>query len=211
MDIDEAETFHNGPNQRRFDIYAQGQKVVQNLDIFLAAGGANLPLTESFTTPVANALLELDYEPVYDSPRTSAIHVKKIADLYSDSDGIPDWWRLAYFGHATGLASDLSRAQDDADGTGMSNYQKYLDGLDPTNPTSVFRIIQAYKDSSGYNIEVTTTSGNTYQLQRTSSLTNPTWTNVGTAITPGSTTIWMNDPSPDTGGPSQFYRVILVQ
>ena len=33
-----------------------------------------------------------------------------------DTDGIPDWWRLKYFGHATGLASDQSRAGDDPHG-----------------------------------------------------------------------------------------------
>jgi alpha-galactosidase len=51
----------------------------------------------------------------------------------SDGDGIPDWWMLQYFGHATGLASDKSRAQDDADGDGLTNLQEYQIGTNPKN------------------------------------------------------------------------------
>jgi glycosidase len=209
----EAETFFNGPNQRRFDVYAQGQKVIPNLDIFATAGGANLGMSQTFTTTVSNALLDVEFKPVYNSARVSAIDVKKIADVFSDTDGIPDWWRLMYFNHATGSATDLSRAQDDADGTGMTNYQKFIAGLDPTNPSSVFRILQVQKNANGYGVLVPMAVKKTYQLQRSSSLTNPTWTNIGSPFTepnaPG--ILWMYDPSPDAGGPSELYRVVIVQ
>src|SRR5437879_5768768 len=58
----------------------------------------------------------------------------------SDGDGIPDWWMLRYFGHATGLASDNSRTQDDADGDGLTNFQEYLAGTDPLDSQSVLRL-----------------------------------------------------------------------
>ena len=56
----------------------------------------------------------------------------------TDGDGVPDSWTLQYFGHATGQTGDLSRASDDADGTGQNNLFKYVAGLDPTNSASVF-------------------------------------------------------------------------
>jgi hypothetical protein len=58
----------------------------------------------------------------------------------TDGDGIPDWWTLLYFGHPTGQEADLSRATDDAVGTGQNNHFKYVAGLDPTNSASVFRL-----------------------------------------------------------------------
>jgi len=36
------------------------------------------------------------------------------------------------------LAADNSRAQDDASGTGQNNIFKYVAGLNPTNPGSIF-------------------------------------------------------------------------
>ncbi|HEY1787506.1 MAG TPA: hypothetical protein VGJ73_05090, partial [Verrucomicrobiae bacterium] len=49
-------------------------------------------------------------------------------------DGIPDSWRLRYFGT---VDNQLSVSNADADGTGMNNWQKYQAGLNPTDPTSV--------------------------------------------------------------------------
>src|SRR5262245_19197961 len=59
-----------------------------------------------------------------DFNRTQDVFARAIPALVppdSDGDGIPDWWMSLYFGHPTGQASDHSRAQDDADGDGMSN------------------------------------------------------------------------------------------
>jgi alpha-tubulin suppressor-like RCC1 family protein len=49
----------------------------------------------------------------------------------SDQLGLPDAWQIAYFGH---IHVDPNA---DPDGDGVSNYQEYLDGTDPTNPNSV--------------------------------------------------------------------------
>jgi hypothetical protein len=55
-------------------------------------------------------------------------------------DGIPDWWRAAYFPPGTGATTNNagSCATCDADGTGQNNLFKYVAGLNPTNPASVF-------------------------------------------------------------------------
>ena len=46
----------------------------------------------------------------------------------SDADGIPDWWMLQYFGHATGQAGDNSLASASLLNDGISNLQKYIRG-----------------------------------------------------------------------------------
>jgi hypothetical protein len=49
----------------------------------------------------------------------------------SDGDGIPNSWMIQYFGHPTGLESDLSRAGDDWDDDGLTNLQEYQSGTLP--------------------------------------------------------------------------------
>jgi hypothetical protein len=54
-------------------------------------------------------------------------------------DGIPDWWRQTYFGAATSTNTH-DCATCDADGTGQDNLFKFVAGLNPTNPASVFAL-----------------------------------------------------------------------
>ena len=51
-------------------------------------------------------------------------------------DGIPDSWQAQYFE----LNNPNAAPNKDVDGTGQNNLFKYVAGLDPTNPTSVFRL-----------------------------------------------------------------------
>ncbi len=51
----------------------------------------------------------------------------------SDGDGIADWWTQHHFGHPTGLASDYSRAANDPDGDGLTNFEEFQLGTDPLN------------------------------------------------------------------------------
>jgi hypothetical protein len=55
----------------------------------------------------------------------------------SVGDGIPDWWRQAYFGSTT-PSNSQDCATCDIDGTGQNNLFKYVAGLNPTNSSSVF-------------------------------------------------------------------------
>lgn len=52
--------------------------------------------------------------------------------LDTDKDGLPDLWEYRYFGHLGFTGTD------DPDSDGVNNHDEYLDGTDPTDPTSVF-------------------------------------------------------------------------
>lgn len=119
------------------------------------------------------------------------------------NDGIPDSWRLRYFGT---IYNQLSVSNADADGTGMNNWQKYLAGLNPTDPTSVLyegtdqSMAQSPQDMVLYWPSV---SGQTYIIKRSSTLFPPQWTAISTNIGDG-TYMEIHDTS---GGPNRYYEV----
>jgi hypothetical protein len=54
----------------------------------------------------------------------------------TDADGLPDIWELAYGFPADSAANRLL----DADGDGVSNYDEYLSGSNPTNAASFLKV-----------------------------------------------------------------------
>jgi hypothetical protein len=130
--------------------------------------------------------------------------------LDSDGDGIPDWWMLQMFGHATGLASDLSRAGDDADFDGMSNLQEYLAGTSPTNSASVLqvRISQGAFANGVVSLNWPALLGRNYQVQYKGALNDSTWLTVpGSALVAGGQGTFTLPVS----GTNGFYRVGVIQ
>ena len=208
----EAETYWSGTGQRVFNVFIQGQEVLTNFDILAAAGGQNIPITRVFTSTVAAAQLEMDFIPITDNARASGIQVRKIADLDSDGDGIPDWWMLAYFNHPTGQDADSSMANEDADGDGMSNLQEFLAGTDPTDPNSVFRITSITIVGNDIAVMWTTQPNKTNQLECSAigPGSSATWFGVGSQTIGTGSPATQTDFGGATNYPARFYRVRLV-
>jgi glycosidase len=208
----EAETYWSGAGKRVFNAYIQGRQVLTNFDIFAAAGGANLPVTLVFTNAVTNSQLQILFTPVVDNARVSGVQVRRIADVFSDADGLPDWWRLAYFGHALGLAADHSRGTDDADGDGISNLTEFLHGTNPLNPASVppvpvFVITDIMLTKGTLQVGCASVANWLFQLQRRDSLAaTSVWENVGMPE-PGTGSNLLFSAAGATTIPAQFYRI----
>jgi len=206
----EAETYWSGAGKREFNVFIQGRQVLTNYDIYAAAGGQNIPLSLVFTNAVTNSQLQILFTPVVDNARVSGVQVRKVADVYSDTDGVPDWWRLAYFGHAAGSAADLSRGSDDADGDGVSNLTEFLHGTSPLNSTSfptlaAFNLGGAVVAGPGFQFNCNSTTNWTYQLQRRDSLNgNSIWTNIGAGITGTGGVLMFSDNATNS---ARFYRI----
>jgi hypothetical protein len=131
-------------------------------------------------------------------------------DPDSDGDGIPDSWMLQIFGHATALAGDHSRPQDDADGDGMTNLQEYLAGTDPLDAQSNLKLIFQGMDfaTSRPQFSFTAMPGIGYTLQYSDNLASGTWQKLrdepaGDSIR----TATLSDPS-GTNSSARFYRVV---
>jgi hypothetical protein len=114
------------------------------------------------------------------------------------NDGIPDSWRLRYFGT---IYNYLSVSNADADGDGMNNWQEYIAGTDPTDPKSCLSLTAA--QSQTRSITWPSVAGKTYVIQRSTLLFPPQWTSMATNTGTG-TTMEFDDA---TGGKIYVYRV----
>ncbi len=55
-------------------------------------------------------------------------------DQDSNADGIPDWWKMHFFGNLTAVGFGTVDGYTDYDGDGLNDYYEYLARTDPTDP-----------------------------------------------------------------------------
>jgi hypothetical protein len=128
----------------------------------------------------------------------------------TNGNGIADAWEYLHYG---GL---LAAGGADADpfGTGRTNLEHYLQGTDPTQPASIFRITNFSTNQMGATsmLTWTSTTGRLYTIETTSSLL-AAWTvdpTFGEAFVPdaGDTT---SRQVFGTSGERRFFRVRAVR
>jgi hypothetical protein len=115
---------------------------------------------------------------------------------------------IQYFGHMTGQAGDLSLAQDDPNGTGMTTLQDYIAGTNPTDPTSVFQTGVVPPVSAGGNVTLvwSAVAGRTYSVQYKDSLDDPIWQPLsGNPIISGN----QGQFAVPADRPSRYYRIVV--
>jgi sugar lactone lactonase YvrE len=176
--------------------------------------GTNLLGTVSITLPpnvTANSSYLVHFEHFSASPNGLALFQATVQDglvtvgsdrsVSSWNDGIPDWWRLTYFGTISNL---LSAANLDPDGDGASNWQEYVAGTNPQDPASVLQITPA----ANFSIQWPSVPGKTYALESSTSLFSTNWIVLTTNLSGTGQTMQIQDtnlPSP----PARFYRVVV--
>jgi subtilase family serine protease len=117
-------------------------------------------------------------------------------------------WLSQYF-DCTNCVQALMGA--DADGTGQNNLFKYVAGLDPTNPASVFalNITSATSPPAQMNLIFSpVAAGRTYTPQFSTDLVNGVWSPLTTytgPVTNDSNQVTITDTNPSP--PQEFYRI----
>jgi hypothetical protein len=120
-----------------------------------------------------------------------------------DKDRIADIWEAAN-GMATNNAAD---ALLDTDGDGLTNFQEFLAGTNPTDKNDLFRIEFINSDAAAAQLQFLARSNRTYSVQFKESLNAPAWlnlTNIAFRATNRIETIL--DLSPRIHG--RFYRLV---
>jgi hypothetical protein len=119
-------------------------------------------------------------------------------------DGIPDTWRLLYFG---AVSNALSAANADPDGDGASNWEEYVAGTNPLDATSVFKLLPSSAPAAGFfTLQWPSVVNKSYTVQSsTSSLGG--WTTLATNLSGNGQTLQWTDPNPATV--ARFYRVLV--
>ncbi len=145
-----------------------------------------------------------------DSAGNTATNISHV--IYADAtfdgngDGIPDSWQIRYFGSP---GASNACASCDADGTGQNNLFKYVAGLDPTNPASVFVLgIAGVANVPAVSFSPVV-SNRTYTVQFTTNMTGAVWAPLvgyGGPTTNGSR-VTITDPTATP--PDRFYRISI--
>jgi hypothetical protein len=128
-------------------------------------------------------------------------------------DGIPDWWRQAYFGGNGLNSNNHSCATCDADGTGQNNLFKYIAGLNPTSPASAFVLKIAPTGQPGQKNLIynpIAAEGQIYTVQVRTDLVGGSYSNLPTIG--GLATNGTQVTATDTNAvePDKFYRVQIT-
>jgi 1,4-alpha-glucan branching enzyme len=141
----------------------------------------------------------------------SALAPSQIIQLYNIDfvgDGIPDWWRLQWFGSSSSTNSTACTAccaACDADGTGQNNFFDYVAGLNPTDPTQIFTV-QIAASNQVMNLTFgPINDGLTYTVQSSPDLVNYSGLASSTAPQTNGSQVAISDLAPWPS--NEFYRV----
>jgi sugar lactone lactonase YvrE len=126
------------------------------------------------------------------------------------ADGIPDTWRLRYFGSAVSRLGDASL---DPDGDGASNLVEFKAGTNPADPNSrLWVAAHAFKGGPGSKplmLRWASTLSKRYWIESAPSLQSSTWT----VLTPDllGTGEQMQFAPADLSNSAQFFRVRVAE
>ena len=159
--------------------------------------GALLPtgraVTATATDPVGN---------------TSSLSTGVAANMTSTpNDGIPDAWRLKYFGSTSTNSSSCVTGDPDHDG--VNNLNEFLSGTNPTNAASVFKLTAQNPLASTNAVAVNSANGIVYRLFACDDLSLGNWDILADQVIGNGTNMVFTDPAVSTSA-RRFYRAQVL-
>lgn len=178
--------------------------------------------TLKFTVPAsadADAAYRIEFDHASASPNGLAIFPQRLQAglatlrnrmISSRGDGIPDAWRLRFFGSVT---NRLAEAMADADGDGMPNWAEFRAGTNPADFRSLLRMLACGVKADLNNpqqplspvLRWPSIEGKKYILEASPALAGPQWNPVSSEILGTGGDMEYTDTQAD--GRVRFYRV----
>lgn len=179
--------------------------------------GSNIIGTFSITLPpnaTSNSAYLVHFTHFSASPNGIALFAPAVQDgliTLSDRsgsswhDGIPDSWRLLWFGS---VYNSASAATADPDGDGANNYQEYVAGTNPNDPASVFQFLPgSSRGPSTFTLQWPSVVNKHYSVQASYTMFPGKWSTIATNIVGTGQSIQWTDNN--AAGKTQFYRAIV--
>jgi hypothetical protein len=161
-------------------------------------GGAFLYVTTGSGTTGGNSVVMLTDTAGYHSDIT--IDTQNNVTLYTAPTGVT----------AKGIEFvPLPSATVDSDGDGYTDFQEFLAGTDPHDPTSRLDVITFTHDQNGYHIMFATVSGKKYRVERSNVLPFNQPTIIADNLVANGPALTVADNPPNTSS-HWFYRVVLI-
>jgi hypothetical protein len=165
--------------------------------------------------PAGTSYRNIIYARYSDGTNASPFAKVRVLSYWSDSynEGIPDAWRLAFFGSSNPNTGSNRHALQDYDGDGVNNVTEFWMGSNPTNRNSNLRVSFV----GGTNLQWQAKGYELYEIQSSTNLVN--WKLARSSIIPtnfGSGTDLFNltnsvgNAAVVPNGAKQYYRVYRV-
>ena len=120
------------------------------------------------------------------------------------NDGIPDQWRIQYFGT---LATLDAHPDGDPDGDGVTTAQEFQLGSNPTDASDHLRV-QARNTGGAINVTFRTAAGRKYRLESSVTLKPGSWNTVQSDILGTGSEVELSNSSESAHG---YYRVMIQE
>ena len=206
MQTNTAATVVNEPDPNQSYQYLAGTSMATpHVSGAVAFAAMNFP-SETVTQRVQRVLANADVVTALKSKVHNGrrLNLRRIVD--TDTNNLPDWWELEYFGHLTGANPNA-----DADHDGLSNLGEWLAGTNPTNAASgLWLTASSAGNHSGTILTWPSVAGKTYRIERATNLLAGFNSFVRTNI---AATAPLNTETDAVvlPGPARFYRIGVEQ
>ena len=186
----------------------QGKTFLGATNVTTGNGGTvNFSAGLASTVPAGQLVTATATDPAGNTSQFSSSTTVSTTD--SVGDGIPNAWRAAFFGGAGNLTNSQSCASCDFDGDGMTTYQEFRAGTDPTKSSSALRIGTVQQAGNNTVVGFATVAGKTYRVETKDDINLASWSLLVDQIGGTGGIMQIVDPTAATLT-KRFYRVSIL-